>query len=124
MKCFEELLLKGLHPRLHGLSRLLLECGAEGAVAMESAFERELLGGDNAAFGSCLPVQADEMVYTKTVDISVECEPLLGKMLAQISPVCTDDIGKLGQSKIILQVKLIILAVLFQEYVHLGGGFL
>jgi len=81
-----------VHPRCDGGPGVLFEGGAEGAVAVEATLDSQLLGGDYTLLGHGLLMQTDEVPDAKPVDVSVISDALLGKVLAQISPVCADGI--------------------------------
>lgn len=93
---------------------MLFEGGAEGAVAVEAALDSQLLGGDYTLLGHGLLMQTDEVPDAKPVDVSVISDALLGKVLAQISPVCADGTRQLRQGKVVLQIELRVLAMLFE----------
>ena len=98
----EKLPHNAMRPRCYSSSHDLLERGAERAIAAVAALERELLGGDFTTGNSCLLVQADKVTDAKAVNVRVIRDALLCEMVTQISPVCTDDAGELGQSKVVL----------------------
>ena len=108
----EILLLSAMHPRCNGSSHDLLERVAEGAVAVETTLERQLLGGKFTPVGQRLFIEADKVADAKTVDVSVVGDALLGKVLAQISTVCTDGTCQLCQRKVVLQVQPLVFAML------------
>ena len=86
-----------MHPRCHSSSHDLLKRSAESAVAAVAALGSELLGCESASLGYRLLVQADKVADAKSVDIGVVGDTLLGKVLAQISPVCADGACQLRQ---------------------------
>ena len=86
------LLSGAVHPRCDGGPGVLFEGGAEGAVAVETTLERQLLGGKFTPVGHRLFIEADKVADAKPVDVSVISDALLGKVLAKIGPVCADGI--------------------------------
>ncbi len=73
---------------------MLLKHGAECAVTVISALE---------SFHRIM-IQICKMTYAEVIDVSVVCETLLCKVLAQIVSVCPYDLGKLRKGKVVLKV--------------------
>ena len=117
-----KLRLGAVHPGRNGGPHVLLERGAEGAVAVEPALESELLGGEGALVCHGLMIQADEVADAQPVDVGVVRDALLGEVLAQIVAVRADGLGQIGQGEVMLQVELLVLAMLFQEGADVGAG--
>ena len=88
-----------LHPGRHRLARLALESLAEGAVTTETALLGQLLGGEETLTSDCLMIDAEEIIYTQIVDISIVGDALTGEILPQVGAVGADCLGKLGEGQ-------------------------
>ena len=92
------------HPGRYGFPCMLLKHGSECAVTVISALESQLLGGIGAPIFHRIMIQICKMTYAEVIDVSVVCETLLCKVLAQIVSVCPYDLGKLRKGKVVLKV--------------------
>ena len=56
------------------------------------------------------------MLYTKTIDIGIIGNALLGEICAQISTVGSDGKGKLLQGEVMLKIELCVFAAFLKQY--------
>ena len=99
------------HPCCHSLSHTLFEGGAESTVTTEATFVGQLLRGEGTLTGNGFAIEIDEVSDTQVVDVSVVGQSLLGKILAKVVMVGAYGLSELGKGEVVLQVKLLLLAM-------------
>ena len=99
-------------PFSHYQPHALFEGGIEGAVTSVAAVFSQLLNGEVAVGSNGFTIEADEMIDAKIVDISIIIHALAGEILTEVEAVGTNNLGKLGNGQVVLQVELCVYAML------------
>ena len=86
-------------------SHYFLEGNVECIVTTETTLESQLLNHYWLMVSDCLVVEVDEVLDAQTVDVAIVSHTQTGEMLAQIETVGANQVGKLGNGNVVLQIK-------------------
>ena len=81
----------------------------------------QLLGSYRLVGFGCLTVEADEVLDAQAIDVGVVRDTLQGKVLAEIGAIDADVQGKLRKGNVVLQIELLFLAILLQQWPDVLG---
>ena len=93
------------HPLSHVLTHLQLEGMPESTVTSVTAFACQLLGVGGTMGSDSLLIETYEMIDAQIINISIVSHALTGEILAEIESVGTNNLRKLENGKVVLQVE-------------------
>ena len=98
----------------------LLESETEGAVAAKAAVAGKLLHDDGLSGRDRLMIEFHEVVDAEIVDIGIECDTLVGEILAEIGAVSAENLCKLRKGDVVLQIELGGNTTLIKQFLDVG----
>jgi hypothetical protein len=104
-----------MHPLCRSHTHALLEGGIKCAVTTETTLVSQLLDRYRLMASDSLMVETDEMLDAQSVDVDIISHALTGEMLTQIETVGSNNLSKLREGDVILQIESRLLAMLLQQ---------
>ena len=106
------------HPFAYFLSRQLLECKTEGAVAAITTLLSQFKGSKGTLIRYGLAIEMAEMSDAQPIDISIIGLTLVGEIRTQIGAVGAYSNSQLGQRQVVQQIEFGMLAMFPQQRIH------
>ena len=104
-----------MHPLCRSHTHALFEGGIKCAVTTETTLVSQLLDRYRLMGSNCIMVKLDKVLDAQSVDIDIISRALTGEMLTQIETVGSNNLSKLREGDVILQIESRLLAMLLQH---------